>query len=185
MKLLECNRERFLLEYSQGDTKLDRFASTFRSKADMQEIWNRCWGAYTEDGEALMGAVIMTLSKRTPRVANLQLLHTFAQFRKRGAGNFLMDEMVKQAKAEGARYFRVSADPAAVDFYKAIGFKFWGKQKSGCQLCIFKFENGEPYYNIHDSVIRAAVYKKGKGGCVELFDDAIEPNISVILDTND
>jgi hypothetical protein len=53
-----------------------------------------------------------------------------------------------------------------------MGFKFLGKQKSGCSLSMFKI-NGKNFadgiYDLSDPVIHAAVYKKGKGGCVEVF----------------
>jgi hypothetical protein len=57
-------------------------------------------------------------------------------------------------------------------FYESMGFKFLGKQKSGCSLSMFKI-NGNNFadgiYDLNDEVIYKAVYKKGKGGCVEVF----------------
>jgi hypothetical protein len=53
-----------------------------------------------------------------------------------------------------------------------MGFKFLGKQKSGCSLSMFKI-NGNRFsdgiYDPNDPIITAAVNRKGKGGCVEVF----------------
>lgn len=170
MKLRKCTREEFQAAISTDPA--DNFARTFVAKADMQEQWDECWGAYSDDDE-LMAAIITTLSKRTPRVANLQLLHTFAKHRGKGAARVLCDDSLRQMKKRGAGFFRVSSEPESVGFYTKIGFKFWGKQKSGCQLSIFrvtsdKFANCE--YDYNDTIIKNAIHKKGKGGCVELFD---------------
>jgi GNAT superfamily N-acetyltransferase len=166
-----CTREQFISAISNDPA--DKFAKTFVAKADMQGQWDWCLGAFTEDGE-LAGAVIMTISKRLPYVANLQLLHTFAAHRRKGAARLLMNVMLHQAH-ETCDYFRVSSEPSAVAFYESIGLKFWGKQKSGCQLCIFRFDNeGKHRYILNEPVIHAAVFRKGKGGVVELF----EPSIS-------
>lgn len=151
----------------------DKFAKTFVTKANMQEQWDYCTGLW--DGNDLLGAIITTISKRSPKVANLQLLHTFANHRGKGVGTILCNHSLKQAKADKAIYFRVSAEPDAVAFYEKCGFQFLGKQKSGCQLSMFRinntFQDGD--YDISDPTIYSAVHKKGKGGCVEVF---VEPD---------
>ena len=150
----------------------DKFAKTFLAKANMQEQWDYCTGLW--DGNDLLGAIITTISKRSPKVANLQLLHTFAQHRGKGVGRTLCIDSLQKAKADKALYFRVSAEPDAVAFYEKCGFQFLGKQKSGCQLSMFRINNTfqDGYYDISDPTIFAAVNKKGKGGCVEVF---VEP----------
>ena len=170
MKLRKCTRQEFVDAISTD--KGDNFARTFIAKADMQEQWDYCWGAFTDDDE-LMAAIITTISKRKPFVANLQLLHTFVKHRGKGAAKVLCDDSLRQVKKRRAEYFRVSSEVDAVGFYEKIGFKFWGKQKSGCQLSIFRidgntFASGD--YDYHDSMINNAIHKKGKGGCVEIFD---------------
>lgn len=151
------------------DDKADAFAKTFVAKADMQDQWEHCVGAW-KDNE-LAGAVIVTVSKREPKIANLQLLHTFSKFRKQGVGKSLCERSFHSI-INSAEYFRVSSEPESVEFYKRLGFKFQGKQKSGCQLSIFRI-NGDKFsdgiYEMYDTVIRNAVYRKGKGGCVEIF----------------
>jgi hypothetical protein len=146
------------------DDKANKFAKTFVAKADMLGAWDSCVGLFNSDGE-LAGAVIWTLSKRNPIVCNLQLLHTFAKFRKNGVGHILMNTAKIHAMIQGAKYFRVSSEPESVGFYEKIGYRFWGKQKSGCQLCMFELPG---IYQVTDPVIFAAIHKKGKGGVVEL-----------------
>ena len=177
MKLSKCSRDEFIKAISSE--KADNFAKTFVAKADMQDQWNDCWGAYSIDGE-LMAAIITTISKRAPYVANLQLLHTFAKHRGQGAAKILCQDSLRLAKKKGAKYFRVSSEPESVGFYEKIGFRFWGKQKSGCQLSIFRIEGNtfsECDYDYTDQMINNAIHKKGKGGCVQIFDlpDDLKP----------
>lgn len=168
MKLRKTTRDEFVAHLT--DRKEDNFAKTFVAKADMQEIWDNCMG-YWED-ENLLGAIIVSFSKRVPIIANLQLLHTFHSARGRGVGRILCDFAIAEANRYNASYFRVSAEPDAVKFYEKCGFTFLGEQKSGSQLSMFKM-NGPTYrdglYDIDDPVIKKAVYRKGKGGCVKIF----------------
>lgn len=175
-KWSDVSRETFIKAISTDPA--DKFAKTFMSKSDMQDIWGRCIGAFAPDG-SLGGAIITTISERKPHVANLQLLHTFAAHRKQGVAKKLCQLSLSSSILEGAKYFRVSSEPESVEFYKRIGFQFWGKQKSGCQLSIFRivdseFRHGD--YDYRDPVIYAAVNRKGKGGCVELFDLTKSPD---------
>lgn len=168
MKLRKTSRDEFVSFISED--KADKFAKTFVAKANMQEQWDFCVGCW--EGEELLGAIITTISKRNPKVANLQLLHTFVKARGKGVGRLLCVDALSIARQNGAEYFRVSAEPDAVAFYERIGFVFLGEQKSGCQLSMFRI-NGESFsdglYDIEDSVIYNAVNKKGKGGCVKVF----------------
>jgi predicted acetyltransferase len=169
--LCKCSREEFISAISTDPA--DKFAKTFVAKADMQKQWDECWGVF--EGTQLMAAIITTVSKRKPHVANLQLLHTFANHRGKGAARVLCENSLSDMKNRGVSFFRVSSEPSAVGFYEKIGFKFWGKQKSGCQLSIFRITSdsfSECEYDYTDSVIYNAVNKKGKGGCVEIFDTA-------------
>ena len=168
MKLCETSREEFLANIT--DDKADSFAKTFVAKADMQAIWNNCIGCW--DTNELMGAIITTRSKRTPYVFNLQLLHTFSKHRRKGVARALTQDSLDRAQGLGTSYYRVSAEPDAVVFYESMRFRFLGKQKSGCSLSMFKI-NGKNFtdgiYDLTDSVIHAAVHKKGKGGCVQVY----------------
>jgi ribosomal protein S18 acetylase RimI-like enzyme len=168
MKLRKTNRDEFIRHITAD--KADKFAKTFVAKTDMQDIWEFCVGCWS--GEELMGTIITTVSKRMPHVANLQLLHTFVKHRRKGVARMLTQNSLDLAIANNAEYYRVSSEIEAVPFYHSIGFKFWGRQKSGCLLSIFKV-NGNDFadgiYDIDDPIIQAAVYKRGKGGCVEIY----------------
>ena len=168
VNLSHCNRKTFLENIT--DLKEDRFANTFVAKADMGNYWNECVGVYEDKN--LLGAIILTVSKKEPKIANLQLLHTFFKHRKKGVAAYLCQFALKKALYEKSSYFRVSSKPEAVNFYKKIGFTMLGKQKSGTQLSMFRivdsnFKNG--LYDITDPVINACVYRKGRGGCIEIF----------------
>ena len=126
-------REEF--ESSLTDLKEDRFAKTFVAKCDMMGHWDHCMGYWVEDKVA--AAIVVTLSKREPLVANLQLLHTFHEHRGKGIAKSLCIWGVNHSMKLGAKYFRVSAEFDAVPFYEKIGFKFVCKQKSA-KLSMFR-----------------------------------------------
>ena len=167
-QLRKVTREDFIKHITEA--KQDSFAKTFVAKADMQDLWGNCIGVWEDNN--LLGAIIVSFSKRTPIIANLQLLHTFYASRGKGVGRTLCDFAIAEANRYNASYFRVSAEPDAVVFYEKCGFTFLGEQKSGSQLSMFKL-NGPTYsdgiYDIDDPVINKAVYRKGKGGCVKVF----------------
>jgi GNAT superfamily N-acetyltransferase len=169
LKLSKCSRVDFISAISTD--KEDNFAKTFVAKADMQNQWESCIGAY--DGNDLTAAIITTISKTKPHVANLQLLHTFVKHRGKGSARLLCEDSLKRARASGATYYRVSSEKSAVGFYERLGFRFWGAQKSGCQLSIFRIVGDtflEGDYDYSDTTINKAVNRKGKGGCTALYD---------------
>jgi ribosomal protein S18 acetylase RimI-like enzyme len=172
LKLVKTSKEQFIAAITED--KGDRFAKTFVAKANMQDQWDMCVGLWEDD--ELLGAIITTISKRSPKVANLQLLHTFVKHRGKGVGKILCNDTLLSVKDRGAVYLRVSSEPDSVGFYNKIGFKFLGRQKSGCELSIFRIAGdtfAEGDYSIDDSVVYNAVHKKGKGGCVTVF---VEPS---------
>ena len=174
MKLLNCSDEQF--KSCITDDPADKFAKTFVAKANMQKQWEYCMGAW--EGDELLGAIITTISKREPKVANLQLLHTFNKHRGKGVGRVLTDYSLDYAIQNGAVYFRVSAEPDAVVFYEKCGFTFWGKQKSGASLSIFKIGGptySEGIYYDKDPIIRKALYSGRKGALASSYEKS-EPN---------
>jgi GNAT superfamily N-acetyltransferase len=156
-----CSRETFVAAIT--DAREDNFAKTFVAKADMLDQWSRCVGMFDVDGN-LLGAILWTYSKRQPIVCNLQLLHTFHAHRGKGVARKLTMLCIQTA-SNVAQYFRVSSEVSAIPFYEKVGLKFWGAQKSGCMMCMFRFP-GE--YDLSDQVIYNQVFKKGKGGVVKL-----------------
>ena len=162
-------------EFQQNmtDDPADKFAKTFVAKANMggDKYWDNCIGLYDENYD-IMGAIIVTVSIRKPHVANLQLLHTFAKYRRKGVGSDLVKFGLKDAIDRGAEYMRVSSEIPAFSFYEALGFKWLGEQKSGCRLSMFKINGDEVAdgsFDVNDPVINKAVFTKMKGGCVKTF----------------
>ena len=182
MKLHNCTREQFVAAIT--DDKADSFAKTFVAKADMQKNWHECLGAFNDDGE-LMGAIITTIGKTNPKVANLQLLHTFAKHRRKGVAKHLTLRSFSDATwINGAVYFRVSAEPDAVAFYESVGFKFWGKQKGGCSLSMFKVAGGRidtGIYDENDPVIRKALFSGRKGSLASSYDSQKSVDLNQFL----
>lgn len=147
----------------------DKFAKTFLAKANAFNQWNNCFGYYC--GEELMGAIIFTYSKRLPLNVNLQLLHTFAKHRFKGIGRKLCLFALRKAIENKAVYMRISAEPTAIGFYKKLGVKFLGLQKSSCQLAMFKLvgENYEECSYEKDEFIKKCISRNGRGKCIKLF----------------
>ena len=133
------------------DTKADAFANTFIGKADKQDMWDKCKGVFNENNE-LMAMIITTVTKRLPKSANLQLMHTFAKHRRKGIGKLLVDDALDHAAMEGCEYFRVSAERTAVGFYAKCGIPFLGMQKSGTFLSLFSLQGSRSEITsfIHD-----------------------------------
>lgn len=168
MKLHSCTAEQF--KSCITDDPADKFAKTFVAKANMQKQWEYCVGAW--EGDELLGAIITTVSKRDPKIANLQLLHTFNKHRGKGVGRVLTNHSLDYAIENDSLYFRVSAEPDAVVFYEKCGFHFWGKQKSGASLSMFKIGGetfGEGIYYNKDPIIRKALYSGRKGSLASSY----------------
>lgn len=153
------------------DLPADKFAKTFVAKADSMELWPFAEGEFA--GDVLCSCIIVRLGLRYPVIANLQLLHTFAPFRRQGSAARLVQRAYAEARRNGAQYFRVSSEPEAVPFYLSQGFKFWGEQKSGSLLSMHKVAGPlqEGVYNPKDPVIAAAIFSKRKGGVVNMFEE--------------
>lgn len=162
MILRNINREQFI----DAITPQDKFANTFKAKCDMMDIWHRCTGLLCD--EVLMGAIVVTHSKRKPVIANLQLLHTFFIHRHKGVAKILCEQALLEAVNADCEYFRVSSEISAVSFYRKIGFKFWGEQKSGCLLSMFRIAGStfnDGIYDPDDAIIQRACHS-GKKGCL-------------------
>jgi ribosomal protein S18 acetylase RimI-like enzyme len=166
MKLRETNREEFASHLTND--KADRFARTFVAKCDMMQAWDKCMGAWYEG--RLAGAIVVTVSKKKPLTANLQLLHTFNEFRGKGIASRLCEYGLQYAFDNKAEYFRVSAELDAVAFYEKFGFKMVCRQKTA-QLAMFRLTS--PDIRENDLKIDEHIWKqmnrKGKGGCIDCF----------------
>lgn len=171
-QLALTTREQFIASIDSDPG--NKFAKTFVSKANMLGLWP-CLGCW--EGDELLGAIAWSISKRQPYTANLQLLHTFAAYRRQGVAKLLCNAFLEQIHVQQKTqrevvYFRVSSEPVAREFYESLGIVFLGRQKSGCLLSIGRIEGGtfaEIAYSLDDPIILAKCSRKGKGGCVELF----------------
>lgn len=139
MNIRAATRDEVLKAIEQSiDPKADAFAKTFVGKADKQKMWDKCKGLFIDD--ELLSISITTVTKREPKTANLQLMHTFAKHRGKGYARILVDDAFGIASAEGCKYFRVSAERTAVGFYAKCGIPFLGMQKSGTFLALFRLD---------------------------------------------
>ncbi len=151
-----------------GRYREDKFALTFRAKANAMRLWPHAMGVRV-DGMVVAG-IIVRVNKVQP-VANLQLLHTFHTYRRRGLGRLLTEHEFDRCRGT-VSYLRVSAEEEALPFYRAMGFRFWGRQRSGSCLSMFRIVGstiGEGEYDIDDPLIRRALFTKARGGLVEQF----------------
>jgi ribosomal protein S18 acetylase RimI-like enzyme len=166
MKLCETSRDDFVAHLTKD--KADKFAHTFVAKCDMMKAWDKCMGVWVN--EKLAGAIVVTISKRKPISANLQLLHTFNEFRGKGVASLLCEHGLQYAFDKKAEYFRVSAELDAVAFYEKFGFKMVCKQKTA-KLAMLRLQSP----NIHENDMKLDHYiwkqmnRKGKGGCIECY----------------
>ena len=166
MLIKQTSRDEFVAAIT--DLKEDKFAKTFVAKCDMMEDWELCHGVWIDD--RLAGAIVVTISKREPKVANLQLLHTFYEFRGKGVARALCDWGIDYAIKNESNYFRVSAELDAVPFYEKCGFKFVCRQKTA-KLSMFRLTTSVIQDNIFepDEFVWKTMNRKGKGGCIECY----------------
>ena len=153
------------------DKASNKFAWTFYAKANAMYLWPHARGIFNMRREVIAG-IIVRVNKIQP-VANLQLLHTFSQYRRQGLAKFLVESEFDRCRGT-VKYFRVSAEEEAVPFYRALGFKFWGRQKSGCLLSVFRIAGStiaEGEYDLQDAFIDRLLNTKARGGLVEHFEE--------------
>lgn len=157
-----CRKEEFIETLENSPKEGNGFAKTFKAKANARNLWDSCMGAYSPEN-LLLGAICVTISKREPKVANIQLLHTFSQHRRRGVGKALVEWAFREVFRK-AEYIRVSSEIDAKPFYEKCGFYFWGTQKSGCYLSIAKLEGESNLrFDLEDSIIKKALVGNRRG----------------------
>jgi ribosomal protein S18 acetylase RimI-like enzyme len=76
------------------------------------------------DGDRLVGVAILRY-KLTDTMAQLAVLHVSKDYRRHRIGQRLTQEVIRLAKADGARELYVSGTPSelALGFYRAQGFE--------------------------------------------------------------
>jgi GNAT superfamily N-acetyltransferase len=152
------------------DHKDDKFAKTFVAKANTQKLWKDCVGYWK--GNTLCAAIITKHSAREPKTANLTLLHTFAKHRGKGYGTRLVEDSLQDALRQGCLYYRVSSEFEATPFYRKLGFKFLGRQKTA-ELSMFRLNGPSPKdgsYDITDPHIAKSVLSSRRGGIAETYE---------------
>lgn len=128
-------------------------------------------GVWSLSSGTLAGATVVTLSKRQPRMSTMDLLFTFVAHRGIGVGKTLVEWALQYAFELGSVYFRVASKFNSVEFYRKQGFRFWGFQKSGGSLSLFRFSPTswrpqDAHYDISDPFIHRNVFTKHVGGVV-------------------
>lgn len=127
------------------------------------------------DGDGSVKAAICTrLTKRGTIVCNLQLLHTFAAHRRQGLATALvLRQYERNYKQVWGRYFRVSSEHDAVGFYRSLGIKFWGLQKSGSYLCIHFVAGPHPSSGVYEMSdwLKGQLHSGRRGSLVEAFSE--------------
>ncbi len=79
-------------------------------------------------GHDLMGCATLSCSGT---VGNISAFFVDPAHKRRGVGRLLWDHLRKEARAQGMIYLRLDADPAAVSFYRAMGWRVTGQSPSG------------------------------------------------------
>jgi predicted GNAT family acetyltransferase len=152
------------------DHKDDKFAKTFVAKANTQNLWKDCVGYWK--GSTLCAAIITKQTARYLKTANLSLLHTFAKHRAKGYGTMLVQDSLHEALRQGCLYYRVSSEFVAAPFYRKLGFKFLGRQKTA-ELSMFRLNGPSPKdgaYDITDSHIADSVMTKRRGALARSYE---------------
>lgn len=103
----------------EGDFSVGHYVEEF---GPMLEAGGVLLGVF--DGERLAGLGVLRY-KLTESMAQLALLHVSREYRGRGVGTLLTQEMFRLAREDGASYIYVSSIPTknSVDFYRGQGFE--------------------------------------------------------------
>ena len=87
---------------------------------------NTCVLSYEDKGFAFI-----TFTVRNPKYCCLRHLVTLEEYRGQGIGSKLMDLIYSEMRERDYSTIRLFADIPSVGFYEKIGYKWWGKSKTG------------------------------------------------------
>lgn len=79
------------------------------------------------------GFAFITFTKRNPKYCCLRHLVTLEEYRGQGVGRELMNLIYQEMNKRGYTNIRLFADLPSIGFYEKLGYKWWGKSKTG--LC--------------------------------------------------
>jgi len=175
------NRDEYAKLVTKENKKKDKFCGRFLSKTDKMDAWDRVWCVFDQDDLTMMGAVMVTVAKRKAgNIANLQLLHTWYDHRRKGVANVLVQKAFEVAKSQ-AKYMRISmiADEGSLAFYRSVGFVIMGMQKAGSYFSMCRLSGDslhDSHFDLMDPVIRGVACSGTMGSVVKFLVDLPEMN---------
>jgi N-acetylglutamate synthase-like GNAT family acetyltransferase len=118
------------LRSKQSNGYDDAFMEACREELTVTEERMQCGEYWVAESDRVRGCacLVADLSKRTGEV------HAFfidPDNQRQGIGRMLWQKLVERAKQEGLMSLHLDADPFAVPFYEALGFKSVGMSPSG------------------------------------------------------
>jgi len=99
---------------------------------EVPEWRDRCVSYLILDGEVVCATASSVVCNRVPGRAFFNAAWVDPQYRRRGLGSWLVREASAWAAARGCDHMRLwvdDANPAAAEFYRALGFGFTGETK--------------------------------------------------------
>jgi ribosomal protein S18 acetylase RimI-like enzyme len=110
------------LQSRDVDIRVPNWSQTGAAWRPILERGGTLIGAF--DAAALAGFAIYR-PRLTQEMANLAVLHVSRSYRRQGVASLLTGEVMRLARADGARHLYVSATPSgtAVAFYRSHGFE--------------------------------------------------------------
>lgn len=83
-----------------------------------------------QDGETLRGCVCLAINAKT-QTGIIASFFVDPQSKRRGIGKLLWQTILDTAQNTNLKHLTLDSDPAAVPFYKALGFEIIGQTPSG------------------------------------------------------
>lgn len=77
------------------------------------------------------GFAFITFTIKEPKYCCLRHLVTLEEYRGQGVGRELMNLIYQEMNNRGYTNLRLFADIPSLGFYEKLGYKFWGKSKTG------------------------------------------------------
>ena len=92
------------------------------------------------DGDIICVASIYLESVESKLVARLRKFATLPSFQGKGAGSFMLENLVHSLKQQGVNYLWFDARESALNFYQRFGFSVKGERF---------YKNTVPYFKMH------------------------------------
>lgn len=85
---------------------------------------------WVAEAETLCGCACLG-TEADGRAGEVSFFFIDPAWQRRGVGRLLWDKLLERARTQGFQTLRLDADPAAVPFYEAMGFRVVGQAPSG------------------------------------------------------